>query len=372
MNVIGASQTISGAWTYPGYSDRPFIYTVTPLATSATSRSFLTYLVEARQPLAPHPFPSGAAAVSRGPAKLPPLGPTAFSALVSLVPPSPHLSPPPATSLSPGPAPQLPLVHVTSSSPSPQQRFASVLASRAPEEWPLAPGVDVTGVLRRVTIPQQLSRKSFPGVELRKVDMSSWNAGREPWERTELLAYRLIVPPSPTQEARDDGDVDSDAKTEGCETDEADEPNLHAALHVFVSDRNGILMAANHLGFGEGLGRTCSLTCAYVVHVDAEDCVMRRRGRSAAEGATSPRSSAPVTASPWKGQWDNDGEWWISEVSFPRAAVGRATVLSRIWSPGGVHVATAYQDGSVRSFEMEVYSCQRKVPPETGGKLGKL
>jgi len=38
---------------------------------------------------------------------------------------------------------------------------------------------------------------------------------------------------------------------------------------------------------------------------------------------------------------EDEREWWISEAWTPRSGQGRGMHESRIWSPSGVHVASA-------------------------------
>jgi len=75
-------------------------------------------------------------------------------------------------------------------------------------------------------------------------------------------------------------------------------------------------MLANHLGF-EVAGRIATLSNSYVVHCNVNEAVMEY----------------------------GEDQWWIQEWNFPRAGAGRGLHVSKIWSPKGVHVATAYQDG---------------------------
>jgi hypothetical protein len=139
---------------------------------------------------------------------------------------------------------------------------------------------------------------SFPIVDMRKVDASAYNAGRPLHERRELILYRLLAP----------------LPAEGSDA------NAHVLVHAFEADRNGLLMLGNHLGFGWKFGRAASLSYSFVVHVNVEEAVMHYE----------------------------DPRWWVQEVCFPRAAAGRGIIMSKIWSPDGVHVATEYQDGLCR------------------------
>lgn len=181
----------------------------------------------------------------------------------------------------------------------PQTRFADILGSRPADAWPPAPPVDITGMVE-IAGTDQPGR--FPIAVMHKVDMTAYNAPRPVHERRELLLYKLRAPlPS-------DGTACWDA-------------NAHVAAHAYVADRNGLLMAGNHVGFGHAFGRAASLSYTFVMHVAAAEAVMR----------------------------DEDG-WWVQEVWFPRAAAGRGIVESKIWSPRGVHVATEYQDGLVQGI----------------------
>ncbi|KAL2127730.1 hypothetical protein VTI74DRAFT_10259 [Chaetomium olivicolor] len=269
--------TIHGFFTRPGDRTRPFIYSVTPLT---SSRTFSTLSVTAYQPSQPSTNPQGDH-FPLADASLP-LSPPCFTAICSLKLPEPDS------------------VGVSTQEPPPQQRFASILSSRKPEDWPPAPPVDITGVVEVLGADQ---KGRFPVAIMHKVDMTSYNASRPVHERRELLLYKLRAPlPS-------DGTHGFDA-------------NAHVVAHAYIADRNGLLMAGNHIGFGYSLARAASLSYTFVMHVNAEQAVMR----------------------------EEDG-WWVQEAWFPRNAAGRGIVESKIWSPWGVHVATEYQDGLIQGLE---------------------
>ena len=98
----------------------------------------------------------------------------------------------------------------------------------------------------------------------------------------------------------------------------------------------GLLLAGG--GIGDRLGRAASLSYSFVVHVNPAQTVMQ-----------------------YSGDDHNDRlQWWIQEACFPRVEAGRAIVMSKIWSPQGVHVATEYQDGVLRPA------------PQPGADKGKL
>lgn len=254
-------------FAHAGHVNRPFIYHVTKLA---AGRNFQTCLVNARQPTQPSANPSGPFPESD--AKLP-LGPICFSCHVTFKRPTPSYA-------------DLQLS-------SAQQRFAAILAQRAPDEWEASPQLDVDMITE---VFPNAGHGGFPIVDMYKVDMTAYNAARPIPERRELILYRLHK------------DVP------------ASDVNAHILCHAFEADRNGLLMPSNYLGWGHKLGKAASLTYKFLVHVNPEDAVI------------------------------GDG-WWIQEVCWPRVEAGRAVLESRIWSPAGKHVASGYQDGIAAPYQ---------------------
>ncbi|KAF9878071.1 acyl-thioesterase [Colletotrichum karsti] len=166
---------------------------------------------------------------------------------------------------------------VSSQEVPPQDRFADILKAKSPGQWPKAPAVDVEEI--KAMFPDASGH--FPIVDMHKVDLTAWNEGKDVTERRELLFYRLRGPLP------------------------ADDPNAHALVHAFESDRNGLLMIGNHIGLGWSLGVAASLTYAFVIHVNVDQTVMKD-------------PSGP------------DDGWWIQEVSFPRAGQGRGALMSEL------------------------------------------
>lgn len=178
--------------------------------------------------------------------------------------------------------------------PPAQETHAEVLSSRPGSAWPRCPSVDIDWLISLFPDP---GLGTFPIVDMRKVDMDARNAARPPQERKELLLYRLLAPLPDT------------------------DPNQHILAHAFAADRNGLLMLCRAFGFGWSLGAAATLSWSFYVHVDPREAVM--------EG----------------------DEWWVLEDSFERGAAGRGFIVGRIYSPRGVHVATAVQDGIARVSE---------------------
>lgn len=178
--------------------------------------------------------------------------------------------------------------------PSAQETHAAILSSRPGSAWPRCPSVDIDWLTPLFPDP---GLGTFPMLDMRKVDMDARNAPRPPHERKELLLYRLLAPlPSA-------------------------DPNQHVLAHAFAADRNGLLMLCKVFDFGWSLGAAATLSWSFYVHVDPEEAVM-----------------------------EGDG-WWVLEDSFERGAAGRGFIIGRIYSPRGVHVATAVQDGIARVSE---------------------
>ncbi|OAA53132.1 acyl-CoA thioesterase [Cordyceps fumosorosea ARSEF 2679] len=175
----------------------------------------------------------------------------------------------------------------------PQVRFAEILARKRPQEWHRPYIVHIDSVQEQVARSGHTSPGTFPVLEMYRVDMTGHNAGKPVPERRELMLYRPLRPIP------------------------AGDCNAHVVCHAFEADRNGLTMLGCHLGYGHRWGRAASLSYAFYVHVNAEEAVMRDEG------------------------------WWVQEASWPRVAAGRCTMVSRIWSPEGRHVASGYQDGMV-------------------------
>ncbi|KAI1340267.1 Thioesterase/thiol ester dehydrase-isomerase [Xylariaceae sp. FL0016] len=262
--------TIHGFFSEAGRVDRPFIYEI---MTVAENSSFPNLLVTVRQPTSPSTNPALDHFLPAD-AELP-LGPVCFSALVSFRPSG--------------------LSQLDAQEPSPHVRFADILGTRPASQWPPAPFTDIAAIVKAIPTREI---GTFPGLELRKVELDRWNEGRPLHERRELILYRLIAPLP------------------------ADDAPLHVCAHAFEADRNGLLMVGNHAGFGFDFARAASLSYSFVVHVNSEDAVIRY-----SEGADA---------------------WWVQEACFPRVEAGRGIIMSKIWSPEGRHVATEYQDGIIR------------------------
>ncbi|QBZ62025.1 hypothetical protein PoMZ_10899 [Pyricularia oryzae] len=295
--------TVHGYFTTFVFSDRPIFYEVSPITNAQFS--FKTYLVTARQPTETSSRPPrhgwdcpGGNNSYRFPDKdakrqrWSDLKPICFSATVSFKLPEPHAA------------------GVSEQEESAQRRFSSILALRRPEDWLPAPRLDVDDVVaaleRRGDVDCQRRVGSFPAVDMKKVDMTAYNAGRPLFEQRQLILYRILRPLQGTDAVND---------------------NAHALVHAYEADRNGLLMAWNAIKFNSRIKMVTSMSYSFVVHTNLQDAIMRHESQTL----------------------DGKSEWWLQEVFYTRAANGRVLMEAKIWSPHGVHVATIYQDGMVRA-----------------------
>ncbi|GJN82368.1 hypothetical protein PLIIFM63780_005908 [Purpureocillium lilacinum] len=258
--------SIQGVFTAPGLKDRPFVYEVAPLS---NGRSFSARIVNARQTKEPSTEPLGPFPASD--AELP-LKDVCFSCITTFK--RSH-----------------PIVDDIRPTQSAQEIYADILSTRAPHEWDLSPQTDVDII--KDLFPNA-GHGAFPILDMHKVDMTEFNAGKPIPERRELIYYRLMKP-------LDEDDV-----------------NAHIVCHAYEADRNGLIMCGNHLGYGYNLGVAASLTYSFFVHVNPEEMVL------------------------------DTERWWLQEVSWPRVNAGRCMMESKLWSPEGKHVASGYQDGIIQ------------------------
>ena len=229
--------------------------------------------------------------------------------------------------------PSTTISRVEAQEPAPQVRFRQILKSKRPMEWDPVPIADMDWVLARVPGARQ-AVGLFPGFEMRKVDMRAYNAGRPLHERREIMLHRLLGP-LPTSTSATSTAITSESSKRSLDGEHNNckiaGPDAHICAHAYACDRNGLLMIGNHIADlgGPEIGSGASLSYSFVVHVDAEDAVMQHDRYS-------------------EDDEDQGSQWWVQEACFPRVQAGRGIIHTKIWSPGGVHVATMYQDGILR------------------------
>lgn len=177
---------------------------------------------------------------------------------------------------------------------SAQQMYSSILSQRAPDEWDSCPQLDLEPTVQRFP---NAGHGAFPILDMYKVDMTNFNRDKPYTDRRELLFYR---PHKPIAQ---------------------DDPNAHITAHAYASDRNGLLMLANHVGFARSFKKAATLSYSFYVHSNANEAVMDDKG------------------------------WWLLEFRWTRADAERCIMETKIWSPEGKHIASGYQDGVLASHD---------------------
>ncbi|KAI1611180.1 acyl-CoA thioesterase [Exophiala viscosa] len=196
--------------------------------------------------------------------------------------------------------------------------YGRVLDGLNPQDHILAPASDAlwwidSDYMKRVT-------PIFPGVETRKVDMTKYNGqvelgrgieGEAISKYRQLLFYRLY------QDEEGDGDVDL---------------NLHAAAHLYTSDRNSLFLIQRALGYEKVVCSLASLSHTVIFHGFAEDlCMIGENGKS---------------------------KWFVQESWTSHGGENRGTHHSLLWDcEKGKVIATTIQDGMIR------------VPKESADKI---
>jgi acyl-CoA thioesterase II len=178
------------------------------------------------------------------------------------------------------------------------KKYDSVLNGKTPEDFPEAPGMDVPQYWQ--LLKDGHPNDKFPGLTTKKADMSAYNKPRKPLKRRQLIFYKPI------------GGLPLDL-------------NLHMCAHLYASDRNSLFIVANHYGVGGSFSQMGSLAHTVIFHAPFEDLRLEVK-----------KFDGP------------QGNWFCKEDGTDRASVGRATYHSRVFSPNGIHVFTATQDGLIR------------------------
>ncbi|KAI5251464.1 Thioesterase/thiol ester dehydrase-isomerase [Aureobasidium subglaciale] len=176
------------------------------------------------------------------------------------------------------------------------QQYGHVLAEKRPEDWEEVSGMDVPWYTNRRKLTGR--NDAFPGLECRKVDMTSHNASLSPFDRRQLFFYRAIgnLPP---------------------------DPNIHACAHLYASDRNSLFIVARHLEISDKFTHMASLSHTVVFHCPSLLLMMQD-------------------------QESGERTWFAQEVWTTRAGGGRGMHHSRIIGPGGADVASTFQEGMIR------------------------
>jgi acyl-CoA thioesterase len=196
-----------------------------------------------------------------------------------------------------------------------ETKYRKVLEGLRPEDHPLAPGADALWWEREEAESWIRDAAAFPGVETRKVDMAKHNGKVEPGGGSDgegtaryrqLLFYRLIQ--------------DNDLSEKG----EAEiDLNLHAAAHLYASDKNSLFLVQRALGYETVRTTMASLSHTVVFHGPAAHLSMV----------------------------DEDGKskWFVQEAWTSNGGDNRGCHNSLLWNfDTGRLVGTTIQDGMLR------------------------
>jgi acyl-CoA thioesterase II len=215
---------------------------------------------------------------------------------------------------------------------SAQTRFNSILTSKPAEDQPLSPSVDADWWIENVR-RGNITERPFPGLDVRKTDMGSFNGSalvkEEPERYRQLTQYRLKGSPEV------DGDVGWKVVREREEAGEYD--NLYVCAHMYSSDKNSLLLIPRALGI-RAWSEMASLTLTVIVHLHGEALRMVDWGKIGAGTGTGNGN----------GNEELPMKWFVQEGWTPRAAENRAVHESFLWGPDGSLIATSLQDSMLR------------------------
>jgi acyl-CoA thioesterase II len=216
-----------------------------------------------------------------------------------------------------------------------------------PIERPPSPDQD-SKHFREIYLPAHPEHfNPLPGLHIRKVDMTRYNAKRSATDRRQLMFYTLRgslpLPTAPYPPSPDKTGTISLTR----------EANMHACAHLYASDRNSLFIVPNHVDRPSGYTRMASLSHSVIFHVGIKDLIMPAEPRITHRNADPTYwedGSLPLCNLDGYDKGDRDGrKWFVQEAHFTRATGGRALHTSRMWDYNtGVHIATTFQDGLIR------------------------
>lgn len=219
-------------------------------------------------------------------------------------------------------------------------QYSSVLDGLAIPQHPRGPSADAQWYLDSLGSDAVKHSETFPGVEIRKVDMKAFNDqinardGQNAAGWRQLCFYRII--PYKTTPQSDDSVVLPDAETDAL--------NLDACAHIYASDRNSLFLIQRALGFEKRQASAGSLAHTVIFH-------------------GSPRNLPTIGK-------DGEPKWWVQEAWTSNSGESRGCHESRLWDyDEGKIIATTVQDGMMRvpTADHSVYS--KESSPKRERKL---
>jgi acyl-CoA thioesterase len=302
-----------GFFTLPGQTDRPFVYFVTPVA---ESRTISIRSVTVRQPKeASVRGDLEGFKVEDGRAEL---GGVCFHGVASFKIPaaaeSRHQEVKDWVSEYQDALPLAAAARAAAASASPID----------PSRLPTCPDVDTPWYAE--VIKHYPEHRTFPGLDIRKADLSRRNAPAAPLAWRQLNYYRAVgsLPPHL--------------------------PNLHCAAHLYASDRNSLFLISHAMGFGNKLAKIASLCHSVQFHTGSAGLLLDPEPR-APQQAVAITESGDAAAVHGNANLPDARGWFVQEAWSPRSGEQRGLHESKIWSPEGEHIATTFQDGLVKKAE---------------------
>ncbi|RAL07647.1 acyl-CoA thioesterase [Aspergillus homomorphus CBS 101889] len=219
-----------------------------------------------------------------------------------------------------------------------QERYASLLTGKVPEDFAVSPGVDADFYIeywREQWEKHGLVEREFPGLEARKVDMRCYNETEEvraqPDRYRQLTFYALKGMPGDDPEGFKGGGLERAEELRRRER-EGEFDNLYACAHMYAADKNSLLLIPRALGM-RAWNALASLTLTVVFHEHGEALRMVDWGAGDAG--------------------EQKKRWFIQEGWTPRSGENRAIHESWLWSPEGRLVATSYQDSLLKAVRLD-------------------
>jgi acyl-CoA thioesterase II len=202
---------------------------------------------------------------------------------------------------------------------------------RSPEESPLAPGVDSPWYIEGVE-SGDIKETEFPGTDVRKVDMTSYNETDEvktnPHKYRQLQWYRI----KDASEGNQDGSTQNDKSTTFLKSslEDGEYDNLFACAHLYTSDKNSLFIIPRAVGEPDGWNTITSLSITVIFHQHGESIRMLE-----------PDSADRMDKGLKK-------KWFLHESSTARSGENRGLFEQHVWTQDGTLLATVMQDSLVR------------------------
>jgi len=226
-----------------------------------------------------------------------------------------------------------------------QTTYASVLDGIAIPDHPRSPSADGQWFIEHVLGDKWHDHaETFPGVEIRKVDMKAYNGevveggGGKAGDWRQLCFYRVLQDEIDTPQSPD-ATIKPDPET--------DTLNLAACAHIYASDRNSLFLIQRALGYEMRQASAGSLSHTVILH-------------------GSPRYLTLTNAS------DGKAKWFVQEAWTSNSGENRGCHESRLWDfEAGRILATTVQDGMMRVPTMEYVPPSKTTAAQGEGELKK-